>query len=62
MFETKLGSLVDHNPNSRAQSEAESVNIIWYVFFSISCVLTLLYSIGLYFTYFDDPKEFNRTF
>ena len=36
--------------------------MLWWVFFTIACILTLIYTIGLYFTYFDDPKEFERTF
>ena len=36
--------------------------MLWWVAFVISCILTALYFIGIYFTYYDDPKDFDRTF
>jgi len=47
---------------SSEQRTAEMNEVLWWVFFAISCILVVMYCIGLYFTYFDDPKEFHKTF
>ena len=36
--------------------------MLWWVAAVITSILMLLYCIGVYFTYFDDPAEFDRTF
>ena len=36
--------------------------VAWWVFFVLACILFFIYCIGLYFTYFDDPDEFYKTF
>jgi hypothetical protein len=38
------------------------MNVLWWVGFTIACILTFLYLIGVYFTYFDDPDEFKKNF
>ena len=37
-------------------------HVLWWVAAIVIGILTFLYILGLYFTYFDDPKEFDRTF
>jgi hypothetical protein len=37
-------------------------DVLWWVFFAVSLLLGFMYSVGLYFTYFDDPKEFEKNF
>ena len=62
-YTTPMASLKGYKqspPPDRKQSEVNEV--LWWVAFVISCILTVLYFIGIYFTYFDDPKDFERTF
>ena len=45
------------------KSESDKVgDILWWIFFVLSCILLFVYVIGVYFTYFDDPDEFLKTF
>jgi hypothetical protein len=37
-------------------------SVLWWVAFVVCGGLTVIYGIALYFTYWDNPKEFERTF
>ena len=62
-YTTPLASLKDYKFKSLKSKHSEELNgVVWYVTFIISCILSILYLIGLYFTYFDEPESFKRTF
>ena len=44
------------------KKDEEVKDVLWWVGFVISCSMTFLYSIGIYFTYFDDPADWAKTF
>lgn len=53
------GLKVPDHPDKKAKDIHE---IMWWILIVICGILTFLYFVGLYFTYFDDPGEFERTF
>eukprot|EP00356_Strombidium_inclinatum_P002280 CAMPEP_0170481524 /NCGR_PEP_ID=MMETSP0208-20121228/1938_1 /TAXON_ID=197538 /ORGANISM="Strombidium inclinatum, Strain S3" /LENGTH=122 /DNA_ID=CAMNT_0010754245 /DNA_START=782 /DNA_END=1150 /DNA_ORIENTATION=- len=62
-YTTPLQTLKQYKPKESPEKKAREVSdVLWWVFFIISVILSIIYAIGLYFTYFDDPKEFNKTF
>ena len=36
--------------------------IVWWILFVITCLFSLVYIIGTYYTYFAEPEEFIKTF
>lgn len=62
-YVTPLKTLKDHKqPKSPSQNNAETNKIVWWVGFIISGLMLVLYGLGVYFTYIDDEKGFNKTF
>jgi hypothetical protein len=49
-------------PDHPEKKKKDIHEIMWWILVVISGILTFLYIVGLYFTYFDDPAEFERTF
>jgi hypothetical protein len=48
--------------NTSEDAEREIMKVLWWIGIVISLILFCLYSLGVYFTYFDDPQQFERTF
>ena len=62
-YKTPLASLKKYKQQlTQDQKSDDMKDVLWWVFFACSCILGLMYIIGLYFTYFDDPKEFEKHF
>jgi len=59
-YMTPLPGLEAFRPLEKPGKESELHSVLWWVGLTIACILTFLYAIGMYFTYFDDPKEFER--
>lgn len=62
-YTTPMAALKTYKQTPPAERKQSEVNeVLWWVAFVISMILTVLYWIGIYFTYYDDPKDFERTF
>jgi len=62
-YVSPLHTLEPYKSSSRRRSKDQEVHsVIWWVLFVLACILGFMYLIGMYFTYFDDPKEFYRQF
>lgn len=61
-YTTPLMTLKQRNQKSTVKRNEEVNHVLWWVAAVVIGILTFLYILGLYFTYFDDPKEFERTF
>ena len=46
----------------KKSEEQKAGDIVWWIFFVLSCIVLLIYIIGLYFTYIDGHDEFLQTF
>ena len=57
-----LGRDKYNKDKNQKDKDSEVHNILWWVAFIVSCCLTFLYCVGLYFTYFEDPKSFYKDF
>ena len=44
----------------KKKSDTDSHNVLYWVGLVISCVLLVVYFIAMYFTYFDDPRDFKK--
>lgn len=61
VYLSPLHSLEDLKPAfKKPKHDVELRKVLWWVAFTISSILMFLYFIAMYFTYFDDPKEFNK--
>lgn len=61
-YKHPLETLKRYRAEKAGVKEQENFVVLWWVCAIITSILMLLYIIGLYFTYFDDPAEFDRVF
>ena len=47
------------NKKKKHERDAELGKVLWQVSLFISCMLLVLYLVGIYCTYYNDPKEFD---
>ena len=61
-YKHPLETLRRYHAEKAGTKEKENLDVLWWVCAVIGGILMLLYIIGVYFTYLDDPDNFNRTF
>jgi hypothetical protein len=47
------------NKKKKHERDAELPKVLWQVSFFISIMMLILYLVGIYCTYYNDPKEFD---
>lgn len=61
VYLSPLQSLDDLKPAfKKPKHDDELRRVLWWVALTVSGILLFLYFIAMYFTYFDDPKEFRK--
>ena len=61
-YRSPLAFLQKKKEESPGKKAKEVNDILWYVSFVISSCFAFFYTVALYFTYFEDPKSFDKTF
>ena len=61
-YTSPLTTIRDAKPASKQKRQSEVHDILWWVSFVISMAFSFFYLIAVYFTYFENPKEFETTF
>lgn len=62
VYLSPLGALEEITPAfKKPKNDGELRRVLWWVALTVSGILLFLFFIAVYFTYFDDPKEFKRT-
>ena len=61
-YQSPLKSLRDAKKKSQKERNLDVSSVLWWIAFSVSGLMTFVYCIALFFTYFDNPKEFEKTF
>lgn len=61
-YQTPLKELKDFQYLNKDKEKKEESEILWWVFLSISCILTVVYGIVVYLEYIDNPKTFKNKF
>lgn len=61
VYLSPLGALEEMTPQfKKPKQDGELRRVLWWVALTITGILLFLFFIAAYFTYFDDPKEFNK--
>ena len=46
---------------SQGDEDEEVMGVLWWIAFVVSTLMCCLYCVGLYFTYFEDEKSFEKS-
>ena len=61
-YTSPLETLKDKKKENTEKRSREVNDILWFVAFILSCCFAFFYMIAIYFTYFENPKDFEKTF
>ena len=60
-YSSPLKTLHPYKQVTKSENQ-KAGDIVWWIFFVLSCIILFIYLIGLYFTYYDGYDDFQQTF